>query len=87
MRIGQNLRYYYFYLCAFKSFMHCNVWHDKNLCDRNLCNRRLISIIHINKIHTEKYRFTVLQLLTYGTHRDEFNRSAEKETSKKALLP
>ena len=39
--------------------MHCNVWHDKNLCGTNLCNWRLTRIIRINKTRAEKYRFMV----------------------------
>ena len=30
--------------------MHCNVWHDKNLCNTNLYDRRLTCIICINKL-------------------------------------
>ena len=36
--------------------MHCNIWHDKNLCGTNLCDRRLT---RINKSHAEICRFTV----------------------------
>ena len=29
--------------------MHCNVWHDKNLCSINLCDRCLTRIVCTNK--------------------------------------
>ena len=34
----------------FMSFMHCNVWHIKNLCGANLSHRHLA---RINKTHAE----------------------------------
>ena len=32
-------------------FVHCNIWHDKNLCGTNLCDWQLTHIIRINKSH------------------------------------
>ena len=40
--------------------MHCNIWHDENLCRTNLCDQRLTRIIRINKSHREICCFTVI---------------------------
>ena len=47
---------------AFKYFMHCKVWHNKNLC---LCDQRLTRIIRIDKSHT----FVALQYLPPPSHK------------------
>ena len=48
-------------------FMHCNVWHDKNLCGTNFCDWHFTRIIRINKTRAEKCHFMVIsQGTTYN---------------------
>ena len=65
VKTGLSIIYTYVDQCL----MHCNLWHDKNLCGTNLCNQCLTRIIRINKTRAEKCHFTV-DILVLPTCRD-----------------
>ena len=51
----------WFLFYAFQHFMHCNVWHDKNLCSTNLCNLRLTRILLIHILNNFTPKIVALQ--------------------------